>query len=205
MTYQEKVEFWKEFVLKEWNSLCKEYNLNGVGFTICHSIYYVGQLYMRQYPYEIKFLSEEELIDSLNFLIDYTDGQLMVATQDIIYDGSGLVSKTDGLVLMDTHDLYNILINMNFNKHRLKRFFKNALRHEMGHMLDFQKKIIVGKTTASEVKKMNILERRARKRYRKWLDDNPDRSKEKHAKRYFSIKSEREANKLVGLTWKDFV
>ena len=203
MDYLEKIEDLAKFIDDEWNRLDVKYELNDVTFEICGDTYFAYRMaHELELVEDISFNNFDDMMAEIERESQYNI--LCRMYPQCTFDGEILIHMSYR-VLMSRGSIVNEAMNRGFQMHELKKLYQTVLLHEVGHILHYRKICVIGETTEEAIDRLEHLHRCGYLRFEKWKKDNPDRSKEKHAKRYYSIKSEREANKLVGLTWKDFM
>jgi len=202
MNYFEETQRMVEFTETEWVKLCKEYKVDDVEFHLCSPITYTGYvlLYSRQTE-----ITHGTLVDIFNDLTNGHNHLIAVAMAYYTFDEDDLIDSSNFAVLMSYESLCDAMMKLDFQIDRIKIYLRNVLKHEIGHILDYKSSFIIGKTRGEYFIKEQKLNQRNKRRYNKWINDNPDANDEIKLRKSHGRLSERRANKMVGLTWEDFL
>ena len=159
----------KNLLNVEFNNLCKQYNLKDCNLLICnqselieHS--YVTCKYGYLTPYQMLNQINYELYDKMNSLMN----------SEFVID-NGKHKKYTYTIILLTENIYKLyyllqLCKVDYTDEELKEFLLICLRHEIGHMIDYQ----------TGIKNVKDLE--------KWFDKRA-KIKAKEMQEYFDYKN----------------
>lgn len=159
----------KNLLNAEFNNLCKQYNLKDCNLLICnqsklieHS--YVTCKYGYLTPYQMLNQINYELYDKMNSLMN----------SEFVID-NGKHKKYNYTIILLTENIYKLyyllqLCKVDYTDEELKEFLLICLRHEIGHIIDYQ----------TGIKNVKDLE--------KWFDKRA-KIKAKEMQEYFDYKN----------------
>ena len=205
MTYENAAEI----IYEEYKTLCSKYNIpDTCEFMLISEAEYLYQV--SQYKY--KQSSSENLFDMMmyyyfTFLRDRLAASAYYKDDDENIKYCIYISKN--VLARETLDS----ISKHLSDTTVTEYLKMVVAHEVGHIIHFMSVIEKAGSFEAGAKILRYETTRAEIAYSKYIDklepESETMSNEKYAyklaKNYFSHKSEREANKAVGINTEKFI